>query len=312
MNKNVYISQFEVFSQLINLIPPEITSLLWFADGSLKNYSSEKLSTFKTDFFTIAFSQEVEPSLICTTDPIGLTVSPAPALGYYPSYSRMTPNERATYLNWLCNIDDEIDMGYVFVFYYGLERHLAMEDVKNFERAFEMILRLRAHHKRGTFEGYSSTALIASTLIHNRPDLLNKLLCEEIQLTSLFCYDSFLLACLAKSNLCLNADAVIEMANSVGFFDKYYIRKKPDEFRQVLTKLLSERFSEKGYPLTERHLLESPLKEETIFANWSLNRYITIPDITKNETLKHDLNRLLVDTHEILKNAPRKKREKKQ
>lgn len=309
MNKNV--SQFEVFSQLINLIPPEITSLLWFADGLLKNYSSEKLPMFKTDFFTVTFSQEVEPSLIRTTDPIGLTVSPAPALGYYPSYSRMTPNERATYLNWLCNVDDEIDMGYVFVFYYGLERHLAMKDVKNFERAFEMILRLRAHHKKGTFEGYSSTALIASTLIHNRPDLLNKLLCEEIQLTSLFCYDSFLLACLAKCNLCLNADAIIEMANNVGFFDKYYIRKKPDEFRQVLTKLLAERFSEKGYPLTESHLSESPLKEETIFANWSLNRYITIPDITKNETLKNDLNKLLVETHEILKVAPRKKREKK-
>ena len=311
MNKNVYISQFEVFSQMINLIPTEITSLLWFADGLLKNYLSKKLPTFKADFFTITFSQEVEPSLIRTTDPIGLTVSPAPALGYYPSYSRMTPNERATYLNWLCNVDDEIDMGYVFVFYYGLERHLAMKDVKNFERAFEMILRLRAHHKKGTFEGYSSTALIASTLIHNRPDLLNKLLCEEIQLTSLFRYDSFLLACLAKCNLCLNADAIIEMANNVGFFDKYYIRKKPDEFRQVLTKLLAERFSEKGYPLTESHLSESPLKEETIFANWSLNRYITIPDITKNETLKHDLNKLLVETHEILKVAPRKKREKK-
>ena len=56
-------------------------------------------------------------------------------------------------------MDKEINIGYVFIFYYGLERHLFFGDA---ESAFDMILRLRQRHKNGSFMSYSSSALVAA------------------------------------------------------------------------------------------------------------------------------------------------------
>src|SRR5699024_4748744 len=47
-------------------------------------------------------------------------------LNYWPSYSNLTPNARAAYLEWLANgkKDPNMPIGYVFLYYYGLERRL--------------------------------------------------------------------------------------------------------------------------------------------------------------------------------------------
>lgn len=45
-------------------------------------------------------------------------------LGYWPSYSDLGPGHRRAYLDWLAGgrKDPEVDIGYVFLFFYGLER----------------------------------------------------------------------------------------------------------------------------------------------------------------------------------------------
>lgn len=45
-------------------------------------------------------------------------------MGYWPSYSDITSVARRAYLNWLAGgkSDPEVDIGYVFLFFYGLER----------------------------------------------------------------------------------------------------------------------------------------------------------------------------------------------
>lgn len=45
---------------------------------------------------------------------------------YWPSYSDITPGARASYLNWLSTgkKDPKADIGYVFLYFYGLERRL--------------------------------------------------------------------------------------------------------------------------------------------------------------------------------------------
>ena len=47
-------------------------------------------------------------------------------MSYWPSYSDIDPGCRATYLEWLANgrRDPDIDIGYVFLFFYGLERRV--------------------------------------------------------------------------------------------------------------------------------------------------------------------------------------------
>lgn len=54
-------------------------------------------------------------------------------MGYWPSYSEISPTARRAYLNWLANgrKDPEADIGYVFLFFYGLERRAILDSAKD-------------------------------------------------------------------------------------------------------------------------------------------------------------------------------------
>lgn len=54
-------------------------------------------------------------------------------MGYWPSYSEISPSARRAYLNWLAGgrQDPETDVGYVFIFFYGLERRAILDASKD-------------------------------------------------------------------------------------------------------------------------------------------------------------------------------------
>jgi uncharacterized tellurite resistance protein B-like protein len=54
-------------------------------------------------------------------------------MGYWPSYSEISPTARRAYLNWLAEgrDDPEADVGYVFLFFYGLERRAILDGAKD-------------------------------------------------------------------------------------------------------------------------------------------------------------------------------------
>jgi hypothetical protein len=149
-------TSFELLIQ--NDIPSKVTQLLWFKDGSEKKALSSEPISFHTEGFTfnISFKGAVEPSLISFDYPVRepKVASKVERPTYYASYEKLTPEQRWVYLDWLKNVDREIDIGYVFIFYYGLERHLFFG---LYEEAFDMILRLRKVHGNRSFHEYSTT-----------------------------------------------------------------------------------------------------------------------------------------------------------
>lgn len=54
-------------------------------------------------------------------------------MGYWPSYSEISPSARRAYLKWLAGgrQDPRADIGYVFLFFYGLERRAIIEGAKD-------------------------------------------------------------------------------------------------------------------------------------------------------------------------------------
>jgi uncharacterized tellurite resistance protein B-like protein len=54
-------------------------------------------------------------------------------MGYWPSFSDISPVARRAYLNWLADgrRDPEADVGYVFLFFYGLERRVIVDAPKD-------------------------------------------------------------------------------------------------------------------------------------------------------------------------------------
>lgn len=77
-----------------------------------------------------ALNGGTEPCLIsgqCTVARVGNYR--ARQMGYWPSYIEASPEERRAYLNWLSEgrSHPDCDIGYVFLFFYGLERRVTVD-----------------------------------------------------------------------------------------------------------------------------------------------------------------------------------------
>jgi tellurite resistance protein len=95
-------------------------------------------------------------------------------LDYWPSYARLDPRARATYLQWLSGgrSDRNIPIGYVFLFFYGLEQRLLVDDARGeASLIFDEVRRLLAlHGDNYSFRSYASRLLALSALYEDLPD----------------------------------------------------------------------------------------------------------------------------------------------
>jgi uncharacterized tellurite resistance protein B-like protein len=110
----------------------------------------------------------VEPSLINPTKPIQRSGADCHVsfMGYWPSYETISPESRASYLQWLSTgkCDPEADVGYVFLYFYGLERRAlwdarrdsqAKEEIPLISREILRLMEIYGHS--GSFRGYASS-----------------------------------------------------------------------------------------------------------------------------------------------------------
>ncbi|CNB19969.1 Tellurite resistance protein [Yersinia ruckeri] len=128
------------------------------------------------------YDDGTEASLIDDT----LKIYPKPylyedsSLGYWPSYSSLSPDARGAYLNWLASDrhDAACPVGYVFIYLYGLERK-ALVDSRDgnipdaeFRTLFNEICRLRSVFiENRSFRNYSSQLLEAMSILRPEIDL---------------------------------------------------------------------------------------------------------------------------------------------
>ncbi len=78
--------------------------------------------------------EETEPTLIDKDLPLNISMANCTFrhLPYWPSYSNASPEARSSYLQWLSTgrKNQDADLGYVFLYFYGLERR-ALNDAKD-------------------------------------------------------------------------------------------------------------------------------------------------------------------------------------
>jgi tellurite resistance protein len=101
-------------------------------------------------------------------DPLGTT------LDYWPSYQGLEPRARATYLSWLDGgrTDASIPIGYVFIFFYGLEQRLLLDDSRDEAPAIFAETRrlLSLHGGDYSFQAYAAKLLALSPLYEGQDD----------------------------------------------------------------------------------------------------------------------------------------------
>jgi hypothetical protein len=141
-------------------------------------------------------------------------------LGYWPSYSVMRPRQRALYLRWLASGKREPveDIGYVFVYFYGLERRALLDGRDTRRVAGEVERLLGLYGASRSFGGYASRLLLylhakmaAEDPAEELPDLerLRRLPRLKKKDDVLF---RLVLACCARGNLPLSAGRAFEAA----------------------------------------------------------------------------------------------------
>src|SRR5450830_1755781 len=122
----------------------------------------------------------------CLIDP-RLEVSPPESsavddtMGYWPHYSSISSSCRGRYLKWLAGgrNDPQVDMGCVFLFFYGLERRLLVDGLNGKfpaeERAqiVDEVRRLRnLYSESNSFQNYSSAFLAMEWVLYRRDEPL--------------------------------------------------------------------------------------------------------------------------------------------
>ncbi len=291
-------------------IHEDLKNLVWIGDGKYKNYTQEQNDSNSLEVdgirISISFMNHEEPSLIYTSQRIS---QPSDVKGverpsYYPTYSDLTPEQKWVYVKLLTNpYDASINIGFVFILYYGLERHLLGG---NFEDAFEVILKLRDVHTNKSFQSYSANALVLSCMMHQRGDLVLKFIKSLDKDYELAFSDNLFLICYYSFDLPLLPKDIIRMARTFEFTNTNYIKKYPDLFLEnikslILSKNGTEEVNLKKY-LTATEIKKVKQQEVGIFANMSIiEKSISIPFLSENFKLKRELYNFLETAHENVK-----------
>lgn len=112
----------------------------------------------------------IDPAL-----PVARSSASAGPLGYWPSYSAITPECRRRYLEWLASGKraPEADLGYVFLYFYGLERRLLLdepsaEEVRALVGELERLRTIYAGSR--SFDGYSRRLIEAVSFLQRAED----------------------------------------------------------------------------------------------------------------------------------------------
>lgn len=77
-------------------------------------------------------------------------------LNYWPSFTGLTPLQKGLFVKWLATgkKDSGIDIGYVFIYYYGLE-YRALKEQQNLEEILFELIRLAKIYDNHSFQNYS-------------------------------------------------------------------------------------------------------------------------------------------------------------
>jgi len=294
----------------INKIPPYRKKLLFISHDKPRGHGFGLQFTISiSDRGNVGLNQEVpdDPSTIYSTlaaeDPS--SQEDVPKLSYFPSYSEMTPDQRGMYLRWLYDVTKEIDIGYVFVYFYGLERHLVYG---HFDEAFNEILLLRKHHTNSSFQGYSASALVHSCLLRKRVDRLQQL----YESGDFDYFDNSNLLILYYNELDILPDMMLQLATRLSGVNRRYVKLKPELYKQKISEVLSGEFGKPSYPLSSRFSLD---KVEgipyPIFANISFPpevRTPRLPNLLRHAPFEWEISTIFGEVHEAVKSALKGKR----
>jgi uncharacterized tellurite resistance protein B-like protein len=160
--------------------PPEIRSgAVWLPAGArfeLSGLSIPGGMIYLGTHLPAENGNGADPSLIVPSLPVDLRRPDVhgESMGYWPSYSQISPAARGAYLRWLAGgrTDPHAYIGYVFLYFYGIERRLLVDskrtplaEAEHAAMINEVRRLLSIYHHNGSFRGYAQRLLEAMTVL---------------------------------------------------------------------------------------------------------------------------------------------------
>jgi len=287
----------------IKVIDVHPAKLVYFEEKSSGQQKTTYGASIKINIGTgdsIEIIGPAEPSVIFKDLPVRKPRAnmEVPTPPYYPSYTGLTPEQRWIYLNWLENIRGEINIGYVFLYYYGLERHLVLGD---FETAFEEIILLRSIFSNKSFESYSYNALLYSSAYRQRYDLVEFLVMSESR-NGIDDVDLMFFHMLDKPISC---DCFLTLARKVKGLNLRYFKAMPERFKAAMSIILTDKYGFDSYPIASLFEISSiPRYQSIAFANISFPssmRLPSLPNFLKYPPFVEEYCELFTDAHALVK-----------
>ncbi|MGL5914111.1 MAG: TerB N-terminal domain-containing protein [Bacteroidales bacterium] len=217
-------------------------------------------------------------------------------LDYWPHYIEMSPQQRCCYLTWLRDVTQPIDMGYVFIYYYGLERQML---TGNFDRAFDEIIKLRNAHYNRSFQKYSENALVHAALMNGKIDKLIDLHDK----TEISGYNNAMFLLAHNQKLTLGEKQLMLIFKKAFPLSKSAEKENKTLYEECIAETLSNQYSA-GFPLSSYDLSKVAIATERRFANYSFPPEINAVDITdfyKCKVLIADLKVIFNDAYSLYK-----------
>jgi hypothetical protein len=292
-------------TEYLPTLHPDLGSLIWYAEGPLKNYDPKSDRTvFRNNQFSVEISTHEEPSAIYFSMSI-ITVSDPFAIrpDYSPRYKDLTPEQRFVYIEFLKNpYDSRFDIGFVFLLFYGLERHLLNGQ---FDQAFQVILKLRDVHQNLSFQRYSANAIIIGSLLKGTPQHL-KTFYDSLDKDHEFKFsDALYLLLVYGLEGSLSVKDLMRMAKTFGFNNQHYLKDYAYIFEKHLRNNLIDQYQTDTLNLKKFIEPDSSLNQAftvTSFANTSLKINIKgIPLLQSSPILTQTIYQLLSFAHETTK-----------
>lgn len=185
------------------------------------------------------------PSSVCHIIPRKLKASNMKCydrIGYWPSYSVLNSNQRGVFLKWLSEgkNDSTIDIGYVFIYFYGLEYRVLKEN-KDLELIGYEIIRLRKYYASNrSFQRYSEglLAYIISNLKNKETAMkIFKMIEPELDKYSII-YSSGLHL---KANNSISVDELLSLIPTFENVSRSFIPKKVGKYFDQYFKIIAKK-----------------------------------------------------------------------
>ncbi len=173
------------------------------------------------------------------------------SLGYWPKFISLTPKGRGAFLSWLSGNRSapETPLGYVFIYFYGLERRITVDSIHQtvdnaeFKSLFDEILRLKGiYGSSRSFSNYSTRLLEFMCLL--RPQVVS-----HPDLGKYSQRDSLLFKHRLATTVSEEKPVPVELALAwIRYYPDYNLKKPARrcsyEFSQMFTRLYSKKYGE--------------------------------------------------------------------